>query len=305
MKQRILPILCLFLCCVAVLCALPSRAATPLDPNADASLTLHYQKDGQGFSDLTVGIYRVAEAFPDGSFALIAPYSGYRVSIDGISSQAQWQYVATALYSFLIADGVEPTREGITDASGTVKFENLQTGLYLVREVLAENATGIYQFNQFMVYLPTVQSDGTYLYDIEANPKCIGFTPKTHYSVNKLWVDEQMQADRPGEVTIDIYRDGVLYDTQILSGENNWSYTWYVTGEDHSQWTVSERNVPEHYTVTIQESGGVFSVINTRQSTPPEPPQTGDDFSPLPWVLGMCISGILLIVLGIYSRRRK
>ena len=102
---------------------------------------------------------------------------------------------------------------------------------------------------------------------------------------------------------MDIYRDGVLYETQILCAENNWSYTWYVSGEDHSKWTVAERTVPENYKVTIQQNGSHFSIINTRQ-TVPDIPQTGDSATPMLWILLMCVSGIMLVILGLYSRRR-
>ena len=38
---------------------------------------------------------------------------------------------------------------------------------------------------------------------------------------------------------------------------------------------------------------------------PNEPPKTGDSFPLISWVLAMCISGCLLMILGIYTRRRR
>ena len=101
-----------------------------------------------------------------------------------------------------------------------------------------------------------------------------------------------------------IYRDGVLQETQVLSAANNWTYTWAVSGEDTGDWTVVEADVPSIYKVKIQESGGVFSIVNTYTDTP-DPPKTGDSFVPLPWILAMCFSGMALVILGIYGRRRK
>lgn len=303
MKKRFLPILLLCILCLAALRPLGVQAMEPLDPNRDASLTLHYQKDGEAFPEIPVGIYRVAQAAADGSFYLVAPFASFPVNIHGITTQEQWNRVAETLWSYTVAEQVEADREAVTDETGTVRFDDLDTGLYFVREAVAENANGTYVFNQFMVYVPTPQPDGTYLYEVEANPKCTGFVPKTHYSVTKLWQDAGYQDVRPKEVTVEIYLDGVLQETQVLSPENNWSYAWSVSGEVPGSWTVAEKDLPDSYKVTIRENGGAFSIINTRQA-PSDIPQTGDSFSPALWMLVLCVSGIGLLLLGLYSRRR-
>lgn len=305
MKNRILPLLCAVLLCAALLHPLCAYAAEPLDPNAEASLTLYYQKDGKVFPDLQIGIFRVAEAFPDGSFQLLEPFSSYPVHIHDITQQSQWTHITTTLSSYIAANQVQPDREAATDAEGAARFSDLETGLYLVRQVIAENNDGTYIFNAFMVYVPTPQPDGSYAYHVQAKPKCLNYVLKSKYTVIKLWQDDGHQATRPNAVTVEIYRDGVLQQTQVLNEENNWTYSWYVSDDDKGIWTVAEQSVPEHYKVTIQENTGVFTLINARPFDPDMPPQTGDTFSPLPWILAMCFSGILLLILGIYSRRRK
>lgn len=304
MKNRILPLVLLVVLCAGLLLPLSVSAVTPLDPGADASLTLCYQKDGNAFADLQIGIFRVAEAFPDGSFRLVEPFAAYPVDIHGITMQEQWNYVAQTLCSYIVAEQVAPDREVKTDANGMACFAALQTGLYFVREAVAENESGTYVFNQFMVYVPTPNLDGSYTYNVEARPKCVSFVPKDQYTVTKLWQDAGYQSSRPAEVTVDIYKDGVLHQTQILSEENNWTYTWYVSGEDQGKWTVAERDVPDRYKVTVQQNGSHFSIINTCQ-TEPDIPSTGDTFSPVLWMALLCFSGVMLLLLGLYTRRRR
>lgn len=282
------------------LCA---RAVTPLDPDREASLTVIYQKDGAVFPDVKVAVYRVAEAFPSGKFQLIAPFSGYPVNIHDIMEQARWTDVANTLNAYIVADKIVPDGQTVTDEAGLAKFASLKTGLYFVEEVMAENANGTYLFNRFLVYLPTPQPDG-YDYEVEARPKCTAFAPKTQYTVTKLWQDGGKQENRPKAVTVDIYRDGDLTETQTLSGENDWTYTWSVSADDHGIWSVAERDVPEGYQVTVKENGSSFSLINTAQSQP-DIPLTGDSYNPLPLVVILCISGIGLVLLGLYIRRRK
>lgn len=304
MKKRILPLILLMVMCLAALRPLCVQAVTPLDPDAQASLTLHYQKDGVAFADLPIGIYRVAQAFPDGAFGLIEPFASYPIDIHGITMQEQWHYIAQTLCAYIVADQVAPDYEAKTDADGTVCFSDLKTGLYFVREVIAENTSGTYVFNQFLVYVPTPQPDGSYNYAAEAKPKCTNFVPKTQYTVTKLWQDDGNQSTRPAAVTVDIYKDGALQETQILDAGNNWSYTWSVSEADYGKWTVTERSVPDDYKVTVRENGNAFSIINTRRGQS-QIPQTGDTFTPLPWIIAMCFSGVMLLILGIYGRRRR
>lgn len=300
MRKRIL--LSLAIICLALLFPAAAHAAQP-DPNAEASLTLHYQKENQSFADLTIGIYRVAELCPGGTFELIEPFASYPISIHGITVQEQWHTVAQTLNAYNVANQVKPDLQKQTDSEGIVCFTGLKTGLYLVEEVVAESTSGTYVFNRFLVYLPTPQPDGSQLYRVEANPKCTAFIPKTQYTVTKLWKDAGSQLIRPKEVTVDIYQNGILQETQVLSAANNWSYTWYVSEADQGQWTVTERAVPDAYKVTVQQNGSSFTLINTCP-TQPDTPKTGDTFAPLPLFLIMCLSGILLLLLGLYGRRR-
>ena len=302
MKKRNLLWIALIIVYLTALSPLCANAVTPLDPDAKASLTISYQKDGTAFSDLAVGIYRVAQAFPNGNFELIEPFSSYPVNIHGITAQEQWTNVANTLTAYIVSNHIAPDREMQTNADGIAAFTDLETGLYLVEEVFAENANGTYVFNRFMIYLPTPQADGSYNYTVEARPKCTNFVPKTQYTVTKLWQDSGNQASRPQKVTVEIYKDEQLYETQILSESNNWTYTWFVSNEEYSKWTVTETSVSDPYKVTIKENGSSFSIINTWH-TPSDIPQTGDTFAPLPLIVALCLSGIMLVILGIYSRR--
>lgn len=278
-----------------------AAALEPLDPDAQASLTLHYRKDGTPFPGLQIELFRIAEAFPDGSFQLIAPYDGYPVEIHGITEQAQWKHIASTLEGYITADSLQPDRLLLTDGEGTAAFEQLQTGLYFVRKVTGENENGIYRFDSFLVYLPTPREGGGYDYQVEALPKCAVFISKTHYTVTKLWKDGG-SGERPDTVKVEIYRSGVLQETVVLSADNSWSYTWAVSEEDTGSWTVAERDVPEDYKVTLQENGGHFTLVNG-SGNEIDPPHTGDTFALLPWTLGLCLSGLLLLILGLYGRR--
>lgn len=302
MKKQIFLGLCLALLLCLLIQPQKAHALTALETEKECCLTLHYVQDGAGFADLPVRVYRVAEAFADGSFELIAPFSGYPVNIHGVTSQTEWQQIASTLNAYISAEQIAPTKTETTDANGTAVFSNLQTGLYLVCGVMAENQNGIFRFNDFMVYLPTPRSDGSFNYDIDAIPKCSKFTPHTQYSVVKLWKDAGNEEIRPQAVTVDILKDGVLQQTVILNGENNWSYSW-TAPQDQGVWTVVEKDVPDAYGVSIVEKDGKFIITNT-STNPGKPPQTGDIFPVWMLTVVLCVSGLTLVLMGIWRERK-
>lgn len=293
------------ICLLTVFClTLPLRvAAQELEPDRSCSLTLDYSHDGVAFAGLEIAIFRVAEAFPDGTFELIAPYDAFPVNIHGITSQAEWQTVATTLVSYITAEHLSPTATAVTDAQGIASWDALATGLYLVRGVVATNDTGTYLFNDFMIYLPTPAQDGSFLYDLQAKPKCIDFTPATEYKVVKLWKDLGWEDQRPVSIIVDIYKNGQLHATVELNESNQWSYRW--SDHDGAQWHVVERDVPAGYQVSIAGHETVFTITNTNPTPPPPPPSTGDLFQVLPLATGLCLAGFFLVLLGLRGSKHE
>ena len=304
MRKRILPLLALLLVLLSFLQPPAVRAVTPLETGRSCSLSVCFSRDGYGFAGLETGVYRVAEASADGTFDLIAPFSGFPVNIHGITSQREWQDAADTLWAYISANQIVPDETAVSDETGTARFENLPTGLYLVLGATGENDSGIYTFGDFLIYLPTPLEDGSFDYDLEARPKPVSVTPKTEYRVTKLWKDSGASSSRPKSVTVDILKDGVLQETVVLNADNNWSHSWRVP-EGDGKWTVVEKNVPKTYKVAITVNGSSFTITNTIKPGPDSPPETGDTFPLWPYIMAMCLSGVLLVIVGIWHKRRK
>lgn len=165
----------------------------------------------------------------------------------------------------------------MTGKDGTVTVENLPLGLYLVTQQGVVN--GYYAIAPFLVTLPMTGADGKPTYEVIASPKSNptppttppGPTPSyTSRAVRKLWKDDG--ADRPTFITVVLMRNGVPYQTVILSDENNWQYIW--EGLDvYSYWSVAEGDVPDGYQVSIDVSGNLTTLTNTRREYPENPEQ--------------------------------
>lgn len=287
--------------CLALLCLLlPMQVqAAETDTQRLCSLTLSYSKDGVGFEGLPVTLYRVADADPDGTFALISPFDAFPVNIYGITSQKEWQETASTLVAYITAQQVPATVTGVTDQAGEIRFTDLPTGLYLVRGIRTQNEKDVYVFSDFMIYLPTPQEDGSLNYDLHAKPKCQFSAPADEYSVIKLWKDAD-DTKRPQSITVDIYKNGELYDTVNLSESNGWYHQW--SDADNAEWHVIEQNVPDGYEVTISAQGTTFTILNTNPDAPPSP-ETGNSFSIQWWILLLCIAGFAMVVLSLWGNK--
>lgn len=304
MKNFLFRVMTILLLVLTLLQPVSVFAAETIDTDRSCSMELQYSKEGISFPGLTIRIYRVAELDQYGNQNLLPPFDTIPVRLDGIQSQKEWRDAADTMISYIIANQINPDHTAATDSNGIAIFSDLKTGLYLIQGVVAENNTGVYQFENFFLYLPTPQSDESQKYDMVAKPKCTSFQPKYDYQVTKLWKDQGIKNQRPKQVTVDILKDGMLQESVILSSENNWTYTWQ-TLEGNSTWTVVEKDVPASYKVTIATNGSSFVITNYRPAPAGELPKTGDSFALRPWLTVMILSGFLLIACGILQKRRS
>ncbi|MBO7251561.1 MAG: Cna B-type domain-containing protein [Oscillospiraceae bacterium] len=305
MKKKLIYRLWMLLCLMVLLKPVTADAITPLDPTRNCSLNIHYGAEGANFSGVTVQIYRVAAASPDGTFDLIEPFSGYPVNIHSITSQQEWRDTAATLVSYITAERVPATAQAVTNEAGIAAFPQLKTGLYLVLGSSHTNLERTYWFEDFLIYLPTPLNGGeSFDYDMDAKPKPTGVTVYDQYTVRKLWKDSGNSGNRPREIYVDIFKNGELYETVTLNANNQWTYTWH-TGSVGDRWTVLERDIPNGYTVTVGTQDNVFTITNSRNTPPSAPPKTGDTFPIWSCICVLAASGILLILLGLSQKRRK
>lgn len=313
--KRIVSWLCTVVLC---LCLGASVSAQSLDTERECSLALQYAKEGVAFADVEISLYRVAQANPDGTFDKVAPFDAYAVSIYDVVNSEDWSILANTLSGYIEADALFATATDITDAEGKAVFTELPTGLYLVAGAMGENEKGVYTFDPFMVYLPT-HHEGVYQYDVVAKPKADHFEPApkgTEYRVLKLWEDIGYTSHRTA-IQVELRKDDEVVETVTLSDANNWTYAWTDPGQ--GVWTVVERDVPEGYTVHMNEKGTTFILTNMwNPDTPPEPeeptdpPETGDTSPIWLYVLVLCLSGFGLIIVGLallrgnrYEKKRQ
>jgi hypothetical protein len=137
----------------------------------------------------------------------------------------------------------------------------------------------------------------------------IGYADKARSFIGNVVNSVFVTGSHAGVTTLTGYKEAGTLSGEDVPAEEvaTTASTLADLDEEQSNWAVVERSVPEEYKVTVQKNGGTFSIINTHKSNQeiPDSPQTGDTSNITLYIMLMCISGIMLIVLGIYNRRHK
>ncbi len=277
-------------------------AAGLVDTDKPVSLKLEYGYDGQHFAGQTIRVYRVATTDAYVQFTLTGAFANLPVEVNNVKTQEEWNQMASTLEAFVVAENIAPDAEAVTGEDGIAAFPTLAQGLYMIQGIRVDVEGGYCQFGSFMLAIPDLDDNDEWVYDVAAKPKSSFHEVKLEeitYSVSKLWKDED-GTHRPQSIEIDLYKDGVLQETVMLSEANNWFYSW-TTVDDGAVWHAVEANVPDGYTVTLEQEGNHFTVINSL----PGPPQTGDNSNIGLVFVVMMISGAGMIVLGIAGMRRN
>lgn len=305
--------LCVHLMPYQALAASTSDAVEPIAPEKECSLTVSCSYADMAFPGVEVMLYRVAEVSADFKYALTQPFEASGLVLDGIRTAGEWNVARTTLEAHIFGHNITPEFIAQTNEAGQASFGTLRTGMYLAIISQAEQQELQYQFDSALIALPGLGPDGRWQYQVSVNAKGEALPPvhpdeEMELKVLKLWRGDEARKDRPKSVEVEIFCDGNSYKTVILSEENHWAYSWSAR-DDGSRWTVVERNVPQGYTMTVEERQATFVLTNTWKPTAPDnpvkPPKTGDTSNVLLYALLMVGSGSMLIVLGITGKRPR
>lgn len=310
---------------LALLLAAHAPAEESMDARKKVQLIISFQENGAGIPDANFSIYRVADLDTNRSMVLSSAFERYNVKIEH-QSESEMAGIASTLAGYVLRDQIAPAFSGVTDPEGMLSFsgEQLKQGLYLLmgqRHVYNGRA---YTFQPALVQLPMWNAaDARWDYDVEIKPKYEANpdTPdaeKISRKVLKVWKDCE-GVTLPKEITVQLLRDGAVFDTVKLNAEMLWRHTWTELDANH-QWTVVEKEM-EDYNVLVTQEGITFVVTNAYDPKDPSPtptpkptatpsdgkgsggsklPQTGQLWWPIPMLVSV---GLLLIVVGLLRRR--
>lgn len=287
-KGIILWSICLLILCIGT--ALPVSAADAVDWERNGSVSVTLTDGDTAISGIEITLYKVADAVDrDGS--LHFEFTDAFASFKG-APEALWDDVTVGrLADYAVGNNIAG-KTLLTDETGSVYYENLSLGLYLV--VQSGKAPGYSDCSPFLVSIPS-EGENELIYDIDATPKT-DIVRLVDITVKKVWNDDGN--GRPESVTVQLLRGDTVVDTVKLSEGNGWSHTW-TDQPKRDDWSLKEIDVPKGYTVTYQNNGFAYTVTNIATLS-----QTGQLIWPIPVLAG---AGILLFAVGwvLYFRGKR
>lgn len=264
------------------LIACGSTINTAIDTNKDVTLTIQYRDKNQPLTDAVFQIYQIASLDEQGKRMVTDAFQDYPVNIESNDPKV-WKSLADTLEGLIAIDNKQiPMASGKTDQNGNLVFgadKKLKPGLYLVTGKRHVQGERIYYAKPFLVQLPMQDTVSGWIYEITANSKmesystpgggCDGEEPvQVSRKALKVWDDNGQEAIRPQSITVQLLRDGTVYDTVILTEDNNWRYEWPRLSSGY-RWTVAEKNSGD-YDVRVSQEGITFVITNTLQEKHPD-----------------------------------
>ena len=245
-------------------------AGEAIDPAGSCAMTLTMEAGEEPIEGFPFRLYYVASVNAQGTFTPAGSFQNYPVKLNGLTTQ-QFADLARTLDAYAGQDGLPPLKTGRTGSTGSLFFDGLKTGLYLVGGSAAVLDGKSIALQPFLVSLPSLDGNGDWAYKLIIAPKFTGTpvpeTPETgSYRVLKVWQGD-VEEFRPEQIIVRLLQDGVVYDTVTLTKENAWRHSWenlpkYSRDGHLISWQLTEE-VPAHYTVRLCQEGDTFLLENT------------------------------------------
>ena len=273
-------IMIMFISFIMLFCLPFMVDAKVLDEKGSIEITLK-----EGFDNMIEGaevtLYHIADAVDEDNnlaYSLKEELSSCDINLDDLTDKE----LVNSISKCNIEDAVKHV--GLTDENGVVKFDNLDLGLYFIKQT--GNVKGYSNFDSFLAAIPKVEND-EWVYDIKAKPKT------EIYKVMDIVVEKKWNSHSnniPNSVTIELYKDQEFIDSVVLNNDNKWTFTFKDLMLS-DKYNVKEVNIPKGYTPTYKVNNNVFTVTNTDTLA-----NTGQIFYP---IIILFVVGIVLILLGI------
>lgn len=252
-------------------------------------ITLTEEQEKEAISGAEITIYKVASASEEDHkliFTYTDEFNHCKASLDNLNDTSITKEISKC------TKDVSSKLVQTTNNLGTVKFKNLDLGLYLVTQ--SNKVEGYSNIDSFLVMIPKVE-DNKWIYNIKSEPKTDIYRT-INLQVIKVWNKQNKNTKLPDNVTIDLYKDDELIDTITLSNENNWTYIWKDI-EKSDSYKVVEKNIPKGYTATYTQEGYVFTVTNTDKLA-----ETGQIYLP---IIILASIGSILVLAGIFEFKKE
>ena len=276
----------LWLLGISFMFVLPVSANT-VDFNRKGSITFELieQEHNEKIADANIEIVKIADARVDLNSNLYYEYvsslTECNVDIKDVTK------IDVNELASCINDNTQRL-SSISDNNGKVSFNNLDLGLYLIRQTNKLNKyTSI---DSYLVTLPTIENND-WIYDIYSIPKT-EIQKKMDITIIIEWKTEKdIKGNR---VTAELFNDNQKVNDYLLTKDDNWMVIDNVLLSD--KYSVRGESI-EGFNISYVIQGNVFKIIYSDDL-----PQTGENVY-ITYILAF--TGLVFILLGVTFKRNE
>lgn len=277
-------------------------AVIPVSAQEDGRvLKVYFHDNGKALEGAEFNVYFLAQKNSNGEITVSEDFKDYKDEIKENST--------LALEGYVLRDKIAPDFTGVVNSCGYAEFKVKQEGLYLVVGKRFTSGNKAYDALPFTVYIETENVEADVKYSVHENIK----NSVTSLKVLKVWSDEGFEKNRPQTVTVQLLKDGEIYDVVILGDDNNWCFEWKNLSSEN-RWICVEKKV-NGYFASVEQEGNKIVLTNTYvtvMQAPANSPSSGTSKPSLPqtgmlWgpVALTATVGSLLIIAGLLLKKRE
>lgn len=279
--MRKLKLFLIMLCLAVAVLPNPVKAAIQTE-SEDPELTIYSQADQEKLVGIEFEVYQIAQRSSAGEFLATDRFAVFQEALNDISDPRQ---LALKLEYFLISRNLQPDGTCTSDQNGIAKFpqsgKTLEQGLYLVIGKRHVQNGYIYEMDPMLVNFPHYDENSReWVNQYQIKPKFewtqMPENCKIIRKVLKIWQDKGYEEQRPTRIKVMLLKDRKIYDTVILSKDNNWSYTWKDLDAD-AEWMIVEEDMAKYETI-VTLKGITFVLTNVYIGPPEIPPYNPPDW---------------------------
>lgn len=280
---------------------------TCFDCTVDGSITIDYRYNDTPLDDVEFKVYQITNLDESGKNIILDEFENFDTEFDSLIEDDSWIDFRENLENYINYNKITPDKIFITDEYGEYKLEDLNLGIYLIQaETIEED--GIEYFSDSLLILvgsyDDIEEKWIYNYDVQPKISAVSYE-MFNLTITKVWENTNSDLLIPEEITVELHRNGELYDTITISEKNMWMYTLYDVDPDDN-WTVNELTELEDFEVDYEKEFMSLTITNTYIGSPDEElPQTGSYAYVISLIAGIGLIFILIGVLLKYKLRYK
>ncbi|MFI3206666.1 MAG: Cna B-type domain-containing protein [Clostridia bacterium] len=273
-------------------------AERELDINTKGSIIIDYCYNDTPLNDIEFRVYQITSLDEDANHVLNSKYSEVELDYDLMYESEYWLAFRDNLQNYINYEMIEPEFVFYTDNAGAYHLEDLELGVYYIEaETSVENELTIFSEPILITVGSYEESNELWVYHYTVQPKVAVLDDETYnITVEKIWENTNSELLIPEEITVELNRNGELFDVVVLNEENKWSYTWFDV-DPCDCWAIKELDKLDDFVVNYEKDILSFTITNTYIGEEDEElPQTGTFAYLVPLMSSL---GLVLVLLGV------